>query len=59
LRAASSPSDWLATATWPLKGNGVSLGAGERGMFYLLSLLGWTLKIIAEDSYGLPKRHVK
>lgn len=46
-------------ATWPLKDNGVSLGEGERGMFYLLSLLGWTMKIIAEDSYGLLKRHVK
>lgn len=47
------------TATWAMKGNGVSLGEGERGMFCLLSLLGWMMKIIAEDSYGLPKRHVR
>lgn len=28
-------------------------------MFHLLSLLGWRMKIITEDSYGLSKRQVK
>lgn len=28
-------------------------------MFYLLSLPGWMMEIIAEDSYGLSKGQVK
>lgn len=49
----------FSAATWAWQDNGVSLGAGERGMFHLLSLLGCAMKIIAEDSYGLTKRLVK
>jgi len=57
LKTASVHTDWILSVSWPFKDNGVSLGVGTRNMFYLLSLPGWMMEIISEDSYGLSKGH--
>jgi hypothetical protein len=57
LKTASVHTEWILSVTWPFKDNGVSLGVGIRNMFHLLSLPGWMMEIIIEDSYGLSKGH--